>query len=162
MFACTAANNGSRGKAFVPFDKASPFDDLLPHPGEDWKKKAAALADIGAAKSDKTDGVSGSAFDMVGVCTPPVGAQVKMILSILPDMKLRPLKLYTFEIGRGRTRPSRVVDAQFSSCPGSPSEQPILDGGDHRRGAIAQVAGRDAADERVPSPVRTGQENRLT
>lgn len=42
------------GKAFVPFVKASMFDELLPHLGEDWKRKVAArLAGGGAATSGK-------------------------------------------------------------------------------------------------------------
>jgi hypothetical protein len=45
------------GKAFVPFVKASLFDELLPHLGEDWKQKVTArLADTrlsGKARSGK-------------------------------------------------------------------------------------------------------------
>lgn len=42
------------GKAFVPFVKASLFDELLPHLGEEWKKKAAVrLAGGGAITSGK-------------------------------------------------------------------------------------------------------------
>lgn len=49
------------GKAFVPFVKASLFDELLPHLGEDWHKKAAArLGGGGTVTSRKADGVEGS------------------------------------------------------------------------------------------------------